>query len=705
MRAQWLLYIIYLAVILIMVWTIWPGVLQAASSTTPTMAVSGIISLYPTNGNVGRTIQISGSNFSKNGSVASVMFGTTNVLLDNAEITDGTFTTYFVVPNVPKSAYAVTVTSSNGNSASSTFTLLPRIELKNNSGRAGDQVVVNGDGFAGTSKIGIYLDYAATPLGTGTTTSSGTITNLAASLTESSAGNHLIRVVDAAGNSMASNFSILPAINVDPVTVISGGETYISGSGFAPSSQISVELDNRLITSYLNTDSKGSLTSTRINLPAVAAGSHTLKVTDTIRNYAQTTLNASCVISLFPKGGVIGSQVTISGSGFLPNKVIKVDYNGKSLSGNSPSYSNADGSFSQTIAVPLTPAGTYSVTASDGINSASSNFMSSPTSGLEINSGAVGASIPISGTGFTAGANVNIKFDGVAIAKTVVDADGSFKTTFQVPARGGGQHKIILTDGINPVTYNFIITPGAQISNSSGSGTQISGYLGSNISISGNAFTPGATVSIRYDTKEIASPTVDSEGSFKADFAAPASRPGKHNVIVSEGTTQFTFVFNMDSTPPSAPMPISPIKDSQNTGLPKFQWTTVSDPSSIFYILQVAAEPSFSSLLIQKTDLKNAALQIGEDEKLPSNKKNQPYYWRVKAIDGVFNESAWSAAYTFTVESEKPKWIWYACGAVGLLILIVGGYLGANKWSNLAPNLLNAVKTIHIPLPKFKKKE
>ena len=623
MKARRLINVINAVVILSILWVALPTLLQGATTTpTPTASTSGSITLYPASGNVGNTVQINGTNFTHNGTVSAIIFGSTNVTNGYSEIFGGEFTTTFVIPPLPKAAYSVTVTSNSGNTASASFSILPRISLDNSFGRAGDKIVVNGDGFAASSKVSIYFDYGATALATGATTTSGTISSLAATVPQTSAGGHMVRLVDASGNSVSTNYTIKPVINVDPVTVIPGSEAYISGSGFAPLSQISIDLDNRLITNYVNTDSQGALLKTKVVVPAVSSGTHILTVTDNSHNYAEFVVNASSSISVTPKGGLIGSQVTVNGSGFLPATQISLNYNtDETLFADSRVRTDGEGSFSLVFNIPITPAGTYYITATDGINTGIASFMAAASSGLEINSGIVGATIPVSGVGFTAGASINIKFDGVGIAKTSVDSNGSFSAAFQVPARGGGAHKIILTDGINPVSYTFTILPTAQISNSAGSGEQINGYLGSVITVSGNAFTPGAQVKIKYDSEEVAASTISANGAFSTDFKAPPGRPGKHSVTVSEGTNQFAFTFTMESTAPPVPTPISPIKDSQNEGLPKFQWSSVTDPSGVTYVLQVASDPSFSAPQIQKYELKTASYQLAAEELLKSSKK------------------------------------------------------------------------------------
>jgi len=105
MKARQLIYFINLMVILSFLWVAWPSALEGASATptpTPTPTISSSITLYPASGTVGQTIQISGTGFTRNGSVAAVLLGSTNVTVDSTVISDEGLSTYFLVPSLPK---------------------------------------------------------------------------------------------------------------------------------------------------------------------------------------------------------------------------------------------------------------------------------------------------------------------------------------------------------------------------------------------------------------------------------------------------------------------------------------------------------------------------------------------------------------------------------------------------------------------------
>ena len=65
-----------------------------------------------------------------------------------------------------------------------------------------------------------------------------------------------------------------------------------------------------------------------------------------------------------------------------------------------------------------------------------------------------------------------------------------------------------------------------------------------------------------------------------------------------------------------------------------------------------------------------------EAEELEPTKKEAPYQWRVKAIDGASNGSGWTAG-TFSVSRPFaiPSWALYTLLGLGAVLLLALGYL------------------------------
>jgi len=98
-----------------------------------------------------------------------------------------------------------------------------------------------------------------------------------------------------------------------------------------------------------------------------------------------------------------------------------------------------------------------------------------------------------------------------------------------------------------------------------------------------------------------------------------------------------------------------------------FDWSDVSDPSGVFYTLELSDQSNFVKTLISRTKLTDSKYTLSEAESLP----NGEYYWRVKAADGAGNASDWTPVATVKVGLITTSVLIYVgIGVVVLLILI-----------------------------------
>ncbi|HCP60694.1 MAG TPA: hypothetical protein DIT43_03975 [Dehalococcoidia bacterium] len=121
--------------------------------------------------------------------------------------------------------------------------------------------------------------------------------------------------------------------------------------------------------------------------------------------------------------------------------------------------------------------------------------------------------------------------------------------------------------------------------------------------------------------------------------------------------------------------------DAKAKSAAHFDWEEVTDPSGVTYRLQIASAEDFSvdAIVLDKGGITASEYTLTREEKLESSKKDAPYYWRVKAVDGASNESGWTTAGTFDVgfAFELTGWFLYLLyGLGGLLLLFIGFLLG-----------------------------
>src|SRR4029077_20609393 len=97
------------------------------------------------------------------------------------------------------------------------------------------------------------------------------------------------------------------------------------------------------------------------------------------------------------------------------------------------------------------------------------------------------------------------------------------------------------------------------------------------------------------------------------------------------------------SAAPAAPGPVAPASGASVQEPFALSWSSVSDPSGIVaYDWQVSASSSFSAVILQDST-------SGQTTDTVSGLANGTYFWRVQAVNGAFEQGAWSAARPFTV--------------------------------------------------------
>jgi len=268
-----------------------------------------------------------------------------------------------------------------------------------------------------------------------------------------------------------------------------------------------------------------------------------------------------------------------------------------------------------------------------------------------------GGTLTVSGTGFPAGDTVSIKFDGEIAEVVSSDEDaenpsivkvnkiGSFAATFAVPEIAAGSHK-------------FIADASKMYTDTTEASVEIVPYvvlnpelpeIGTRVVVSGCGFAANSVVHLKYDDMAIAnSPTTGENGCFSYDFVIPESAETQHIIVVTDedGNTA-SYGLPLEGKAPAEPTPIAP--RDQRFGIlgdetVTFNWTEVSDPSGVTYTVEVGENLNFFPLKpgMRKVDLTHTNTAIVLE---PGT-----YYWRVKAIDGVGNESEWvTSPYAFKV--------------------------------------------------------
>ena len=470
---------------------------------------------------------------------------------------------------------------------------------------------------------------------------------------------------------------------------------YVDGTGFPPSdfapgsedysmvdiyfSRQEAELDDEIgsemtiyerVKSGLLVDEHGEF-STRFLIPDELAdgreeedvhrGTHYVYVTrageSRIEGVAECTVIA-CEIELDLADGPVGTNVDITGADFAPADEITIEYDGGDIAVlGGPEKTDRDGEFKCSILIPESPAGKHTIAATDQSgNESDLPFTVTPKIAIVAVKGTCADVMTVAGTGFGSRSDVAITFDGDETAATEADKYGGFEVSFPVPMRSAGTYEIQARDGDkNKDTAAFLIACSIKLSHAAGN-------VGSEVTVAGSGFQADASITVTYTLERVTVATTASNanGEFSVTCVIPAGRHGEHPITATDDTNTATATFAVESTPPPIPSLLTPETEARARSRAYFDWEAVTDPSGVTYTLQIASHDQFShnSIVLEKVGLSASEYLLTEEEKLESTKKEAPYYWRVKAVDGAGNETT-SAVDSFDVGlsfSKLPAW-------------------------------------------------
>ena len=483
---------------------------------------------------------------------------------------------------------------------------------------------------------------------------------------------------------------VVALITLDPDDGIVGTEVTVTGEGFGDREDLTVEYGGSSVdieSGDEDTDSAGDFELT-ILVPESVAGEHTITVIgdeSDIEVEAEFTVEEK--ITITPESGASGSAITIEGTGFGDEVDVTITFDGDEVA---EETTDDDGSFTVDFNAPSMAAGSYDVEAEDEDGNSDQVTFDIAAAAISLSSitGYVGEEVTVSGTGFQASKpSISITFDNELVKTAASDAFGAFTASFVVPVRNAGAYQVEVSDGTNTVEADFSISTSASVSPQTSAASP--GSVGVELTVNGVGFSAGRTVTVTYDDSQVATATVNTNGTFSVTFKAPVSSGGEHIVIATDAiiTTQFSFF--MESTPPSTVYPQLPLMDSKLEDW-SFDWCgdatdlskEVTDTSlPVTYTLLIATDESFSedSTVFTKAGITQSEYTLTGEERLEAGGEEAPYYWKVKAVDAASNER-WSGVGSFYVSGFALKLsqpvIYTLIGVGGLLLFVIGIWLG-----------------------------
>ncbi len=270
-------------------------------------------------------------------------------------------------------------------------------------GHVGSTVTLSGAKFAATSAITLSIS-GGTILTQSvcTTNSKGSFTGCTFVVPPDTAGPHTVTATDTHSGSAVATFVVIPTLTIISSTSGNVGSVVtLSGSGYAGTSAVMFYFDlTKTAGGPCTTLTSGSFAGCTFVVPPSTAGLHLVSGIDPHLNLALTTFSVlpSLAITSSPVG-IVGSTVTLSGSGYTSHSAITFAIAGGTIATQSACNTDGRGSFAGcTFVVPSDTSGPHSVTAKDAHGNVNSNPVTF-TVVLPLASGAVTPSSPSIDTG------------------------------------------------------------------------------------------------------------------------------------------------------------------------------------------------------------------------------------------------------------------------------------------------------------------
>ena len=525
-----------------------------SNSLSFNVIISTTFTLTPVSGNVGDTVSVTGTGFNAGASISLYWNGATSSFTSLTATGSGTLSGSFPVPAAPKGTYTITTSSGFG---SATFQINPKIVITPTTGGVGDAASITGTGFAASSTVVISVGNQNITATNPSTITTGPTGSFSCTLVMPSipSGNNTVQATDGAVNYAVTTFTTAPKISINPTIGGAGDNIIISGTGFSPVKPITFTIDGVALTvspSTVTSDLNGAFSNVSFVFPPLSGGTHTIKATDPDGHYNTASLTMLTKITITPITGTVGTQITVTGSGFAPSAPVSIYWDTGASPVTSVTSSSTGTISGLTFNAPPSAKGIHTIKAQDtSSNSATASFTTTPKIVLTPVTGGFGDSITISYTGFTASSAITSTslISGTtayvlvtAPTSVTTDANGNGSATFSVINIANGTWSVQATDNSGgSAQATLTVTQKISLNSSSGAAGDI-------IVVTGTGFAPNKGITLKYNGQALSitpSPvTSDTNGAFACQFTVPATSAGAIPLTASDGNNVATLSFN-----------------------------------------------------------------------------------------------------------------------------------------------------------------
>ena len=518
----------------------------ASNQATAGFTVLPAISLNPTAGHVGRTVNLAVTGIDASAIYTVLWDGVTTVCSGSTDA-NGQAACSFAVPAAPQGSHTVQVREGSYTPTTS-FSISPNLVLQPAGGAIATPVDLDGTGFAASSSYTacFQANVSVCPSGSTITTVANGSTAVGTILTVPalSPGAYYVDVSQSGSFVASAPFAVTSAtLEVTPVSGPVGTSINLTGGLFDPSTQYIYCLQPTVAactgTTVFTTDSSGNIPfGVVLTVSAVPGGTYYVDVSRGGLVVALASFTLTPFATIAPTSGAVGAFVEVTANGLDAGAVYRVAWNASvdPCSGTTDST----GALSCIFAVPASPGGNHTLVVAEGGYAPTVVFDVLSSLLLGSGSGPVGASIAASGTGFNADTSIFVGWNATVVLCTVLsNVNGAFGCSFPVPPAPEGVATVFATDGTHRSTVPFDVTPSAKLSRSSGT-------VGSTILLNGSGLPAVTTFSVLFGAStSVCSGTTTALGSLSCSVVVPATAAGAHNLTLTVGSTVLTLTYSV----------------------------------------------------------------------------------------------------------------------------------------------------------------
>jgi len=570
----------------------------------------------------------------------------------------------------------------------------PTITISPASGAAGTVITITGlnfDSFKGDSTTITFneVEIPGSPIiipDTGTFAVNYTIPD------DIGPGIYAVKATIIIGTDVVSSVSAFyrvsePQLELDLPDGKVGTQLTVSGTGFYSGRTVTIYYYNviREKTGTVTTSPTGTFTF-QFNIPASTAGVHRVAAENTEGNTAETGFEVMPSIALNLSSGSPGSLLTVSGNGFAARSQVSIQFGIYSVAS---AKTDEFGNFSVSFNVPEVNSATYDVKAQDAMGNLDKTEFTT-TAGVFLNqtSGPVGLLVTVRGTGFIVGGSVTVDYDNRRIVSTTTDNNGAFAVAFKIPASYGGDHVVTVSDGTTSRKLAYRVESEAPptpelLLPSAGSKTTAATYLDWQ-DVTDESLPVTYSLQLASD-ENFSVVTMEKTGLTGSEYtlaqeewltagSAPVAyfwRVRVTDAASNESEWSVPLSFYVSAPPVPELFQAEPDSTFQKTVFLNWQDVTSLSPP-VNYTVQIASDLNFITTILEKQALEDSEYFISNVDELNLFIKDRTYYWRVKVIDGVNNESEWTAPASFSIASTFtwPSWATYLLIGIGVIIIV-----------------------------------